>query len=1175
MTKVAISDVDVIRPHLYTVVKQYCEDDASTNGLFLIDMPTGFGKTHSVLDFIYEAALSDQFSNRKIFFITSLKKNLPSSELEERFVKAGKTQVFKEKFLFLDSNADCVISNLTSEVIKTIPVEIKATDEYKALVQDVQFLQSQQGRQNEALKGFAPSIRENLRKTSEPNFRRYIERLLAKQFRNAKDRLYAIKTDSKWQWLGRVYPAVFTRDRQIIFMSVDKFLSQNATIIEPSTMIYNSPIVKDALIFIDEFDAAKDTILKNIIQNGLRDKVDYLNLFREIYASLQTSQFPRKLTTPSRQRQDGQYKDQSLQSVIDKIKEMAEDIYQEYSLQFSHKTTDEVLDTSRNFLFQDHQFHSILDADRSYIVIRSDPSQQINTIRFSNTKPDTKKNNIQFLLSNLYGFIKYFQGTVNILAINYMQCKQEQRKDGDDDFTLESAIRSVLTEFSLSDFHKDYITSQILISSHRSSGKIEGSEYDLKFYENGFRYYAFIDEPSHDMRSSIMMYGFQTTPEKVLLRFCEKAKVIGISATATIPSVIGNFDIEYLKSKLQKNFVELSAFDRNRLTEEFNNASAGYDKVEIAAHLISGKPNGDYSRNSWFQVYDNEELVEAVFNEIEQELSADANNYNKERYLRIATAYKEFITHRDIQSFLCVLTKHPRKGDRYLNLDVLIKLFQYIHQERGITESPSNMVFQLDGEEYDSKKEWIQKRLEKGDKIFIISVYQTIGAGQNLQYKIPKSLAGEIVSTNSFSSRGEKDIDAIYLDKPTNVLVQLTDNLEEEAFVKYLFQTEFLQEAAEISSKDAFSHIKKAFVTFYTGLAQRNMWAPDVYKSRSAMMLSTRTIIQAIGRICRTNQKRRHIYVFADERLSESVDMTILRDRMFNREFLALTGKLKECPPVDISVRNMEDAASLLSVRVNKHINNFLNETWTEERISHWQALRELVLRHPTMSAGEVKESFIASNFYVEMPCSGNKIWYAQDNDYNNIQVGFTNITAYPFEVSESAARLDMLMANATLRELFVSNGYATSFQENEFIMSPALFNNIYKGALGEVIGKAILTQHLQIPLDDIREPELYELFDFVVPGTSIYVDFKHWEESTQFNARDMLDKISSKAKKCGAECVIVINILASKRYPVKDTVVEGIRIIEVPALLFIGQNGQYMRGDWEKLREVVNEFSN
>ena len=542
-----------------------------------------------------------------------------------------------------------------------------------------------------------------MRRVTEPAFRRYIQSLLSKKFRNSNDRLYAIKTDHEWQWLGRLYPAVFTKERQIIFMSMDKFLSQNSTIIEPSSMLYNSPIIKDAYIFIDEFDATKETILKNIIQNGLRDKVDYLNLFNEIYSALRTTAFPQKLTTPSKQRQEGRFKDQNLQSVIEDIREKAEKIHTEYSLQFSHKTAAELIDTSRNFLFQDHQFHSILDADKSYIVTTSDTVQQINTIRFSKTKPTSERNNIQFLLGKLRGFIKYFQGGVNILAINYQQCKAEQRREGDDDFTLESAIRSVLTEFSLSDFHKDYITSQILIASHRNSGTIEGSEFDLKFYENGFRYYAFVDEPSHDMRSRIMMYGFQTTPEKILLRFCEKAKVIGISATATISSVIGNYDLDYLRDKLQSAFVELTDEDKKALEDEFLRASSGYKDIDIQVEMITGTVGGEYGIATWSQIFDDAELAESVFNYLEQHVADDSNHYNKERYFRITKAYKEFLEHSEIRSFLCVLTKHPRTGDPNLDLEILFWIFNIIHKAYLPARNPERMVVQLDGEEYDSK----------------------------------------------------------------------------------------------------------------------------------------------------------------------------------------------------------------------------------------------------------------------------------------------------------------------------------------------------------------------------------------------------------------------------------------------------------------------------------------
>lgn len=362
-------------------------------------------------------------------------------------------------------------------------------------------------------------------------------------------------------------------------------------------MFYNSDVIKEAIIFIDEFDATKDTILKNIIQNGLRDKVDFIELFKDIHAALHMDTFPTDLTTPSMARRSGDYKNQSLEGVVNGIREKADYIFDTYSLKYKHRTLEEVNDLYQNYLFQDHQFHSVLNASNAYIRMKTDSSRRINVIDFSKAKPTNDSASIHTMLGQLRGFIKFFQGAVNILAINYMQSKMERRKDGEDVFTMESAIRSVLNLFRLRDDNIDYLTSQILVSSHKIKGEIEPSDFDLSFYENGFRYYAFENDIVHDMQSQIMMYSFQNTPEKTLLRFCEKAKVIGISATATVPSVIGNFDIGYLKDKMQKVYMSLTEEERKRLSDEFKAGQKGYDQVTIHAKLLGQK--GGYSDSSW------------------------------------------------------------------------------------------------------------------------------------------------------------------------------------------------------------------------------------------------------------------------------------------------------------------------------------------------------------------------------------------------------------------------------------------------------------------------------------------------------------------------------------------------------------------------------------------------
>lgn len=1162
---------------MYEIINRFC-NDCNENGLLLLDMPTGAGKTYAVLNYIFDAVQNSE-DKRKFFFITTLKKNLPIKELRERFEKVGKLDIFNDKFIFVDSNSESIISGLTKPVIATIPSEIRKTEEYKKLESFTKSIQSlREKKSGSDFKSILAAAEDKLRTEVEPRFRRFIQNLLVKKIASAQDRKLAIKMDKAWQWVAKLYPSVFLKDKKIIFMSVDKFISQIATIVEPSCMLYNSKFIdKNTVIFIDEFDASKETMLKNIIQNGLRDRVDYIELFKNIYAALHTHSFPSVLTTPSKQRQEGPYKDQSLQSVIDGIIEKADDIYNLYTLQFSHKTETIIDDNINNFLFQDHQYLSILNGNKSYISSVSDRKQRINTIKFTDERPNKETTNIQIMLGKLRGFISYFLIGVNILARNYQQCKAERRKSNEDEFLHESAIRTVLAEFGLDNTYINYLTSQILISSRKDKGAIEGAEFDLSFYENGFRYYAFVDDYSHDTQSKIMMYSFYTTPEKLLLRFCEKAKVLGISATATVPTSIGNFDFDYLKAKLQAKFSVMSNEERDRLDKEFKESVSQYYNVKIHTKLIGGDT---YSQDAWLNVIDNPVAAKEFFNIVERNLPDDNNSYNKERYLRIAIAFKEFITKPDINSFLCVLTKHPRYGDKYLDKKVLDDIFSIIAKRYADGFNVKTQVVQLDGDEYDSKKDEIINRLGSGEKLFVLSVYQTIGAGQNLQYPIPYQFRDNLVKINDRNRNSHKDFDAIYLDKPTNLIVQLDQNIAEEDFVKYIFQVEMLQEVSEISARNAKAMIKRAFRSFIAKAPiSDGEYTGNIYKCKSVALLSTRVIIQALGRICRTNMKSPNIYIFADSRIADYIDSSVTKRRNFNREFIELL-KTISSQSMNFEEKSLEEAASLKSIRVNRFIvnsmmpNKSINEDWTDEKIERWKRLRELVLTSPTMSRDEVKNNFTAYNFYIELPKRANALYYNEEKDFNNIIVRFSKSQIAEHCVSAESAKLTSLMKIGFLRKHFVKHGWATEFEDNDYIMSPPLFNNIYRGALGEVVGKGLFYMYADVQLEDITDNKVFEFFDYKVPNKPIYVDFKNWHESSFFDDVEQTAKIIGKAKECKANCVIIANIISNSCHQIRKRIIDGIELIILPSLLLQDKDNEANNNAWEEIRRCISEYS-
>lgn len=90
----------------------------------------------------------------------------------------------------------------------------------------------------------------------------------------------------------------------------------------------------------------------------------------------------------------------------------------------------------------------------------------------------------------------------------------------------------------------------------------------------------------------------------------------------------------------------------------------------------------------------------------------------------------------------------------------------------GTRVKGKDLLYSINSEDYDAKRVEFIQRLSKGEKLFVISSYNTVGAGQNLQYKAPGNAT--IVAVNDYD-RGdmEKDFDYIYLEKPTNLLVNV------------------------------------------------------------------------------------------------------------------------------------------------------------------------------------------------------------------------------------------------------------------------------------------------------------------------------------------------------------------------------------------------------------------
>lgn len=1146
------------------LLEQHCLGE-DAKGLLLLSMPTGFGKTYNVLNFIYKNYKDFAAQKRKIFFITNLKKNLPYQELEERFKADNVEDDYHKYVLFIDSNAESVITHLLS-VDSQIPDSFK-TGDYTRLKSYIETL-TNNGKLPKTVKSV---LSKEISDYLEPSFRKFISYQLRKEFKTKEKRLNAIKNNPSYQWIGYLYPSVFTDEKTIVFLSMDKFVRKNATLVE-SSYFFQKRLIDRAVIFIDEFDSTKENVLKSIIESGVRHRIDLLDLFLNIHNHLMENEYPEGLLRESEQRKHMAAGKNwpSPENIINNFQQQADYIFRKYNLQHTCKSHEEFSSNKRNFLFYDYQFHHVLDARYKRIEVVQDTKNRTNWIKALEAEKKGSGVNIRSLLSEISGFLTYFQRGIGYLAENYCQLKMEDNTV-QEVFPLDLAVKTVLNHFRLDEYNVELLADNIM--ERNVPYKLRPETNVLKqqgFYDTGFRYHDIVDSDEHDTLSKIYMFNFSRTPESFLVEICSQSMVVGISATAGLYTNVGNYDLEYLRSLLGDSFSRISGNSLERIKKQFSENTRGYDQVSIKTEFI-GKDNSEILELLQSLLGDREAAV-ALRNKVKYsnpESGEQEIDYIFSRYVRALIAWKYFLDNSEIHAFLCFFSKFPKLLDPKFDLRVFYEYAEMIQSEYvSIKNEPiSDTIVVLTGDEFDENKIGILAALESGKRRFILSTYQTIGAGQNLQYPIPASI--NPVKVNEFSARREMDLDAIYLDRPTNLIVNIfSDNLKDKDFIKYLFQLEFLVENGAISPKTFESKLDEAFHLFVGRYRQKKRVEDliNLYQTEAYTRFLNKMILQAIGRICRTNMKAQTIHVLADSSVRKHLSRFSLPDDVIPvREYTALLESSRNAIVKSADYSELRNRASNRSNRSSAFIYQLLKNPWTENSIKLWQELREQVLKQPSIPLK--KDCDPKWNpIYVELPHPGRLYKYTQEKDYRDVEVFFSTDKAMQ-EVSERAARLQELMAIEPLRRLFEEKGWAISFPESELILTPIMFNNIYKGALGEVCGHYILQEILGISLKELNISK-FELFDFKAEN-NIYVDFKLWNDQVAVPADEVVPKIREKMESCNASRVFIINILGKSGEEFRPVISSDNKIIEIP---FICQDKSFSD---KALKFIVEVFSN
>lgn len=1103
------------------------------NGLKLINLPTGFGKTHMMLEYIINHLENDKLE--RVFVVANQHKLLDYEKfinmlkergLEKYISKCDKYKSMQEH-LYDFIKSDKYYDFINSDDCKTIKKELER-----------------------AKKDFETNY--NLEKEAskhEKKFRKLIKNL-------DKKTIY------------QIYPQVDFLNKKVVFLTIHKFLS-------PFDLVKNQVIFKDDkpyeiktlnlidnlqddIVFIDEFDKSKETIFDYLL--NLQDGREcIIELFRVIFSGILQSE--KRLETFLKNKLELKQIINSLNN-FEKIKELGSEIYKKFNLEYPYKTID--VEENNNFIIQSNRTYiSVLGNGKSHIIL--DFNKERNQVDIKTVNKDESKSakyNIFELIRSINKFLRqvgfYLENTATMIE---KHAKDIQNNKSKTIYDKSNYKYSLAHELMISNEHLKHL--EATATNYKKNKKIIS---DISHYSQGLSYFHLKDSDNHLGSTHIDFFTSYSNPEKILLELCYKAKVYGISATATIKSVYSNYNLTYLRKMLDENYIELDYDEIVQIQDKLDKKRKIYNDININIKTI------DKCKYKLIE----EKIGEDCF--------ASAKDFEKDRLLELFSVIDEFSTHKSSQTLLFLNRANSSKSkDNEYSQDKILELMKEFYKN-------IKCIF-VDSENYDSLSSILAKTLGKNKKVVVISSYASIGAGVNLQYD-KAFYKGDLLSYKTLNYIDDKkDFDEIFLGDLTYSEPVLNDETTNNERLKYLYLLQEFYYLGLLIQKDFKDNVKTIFRA--NGYNSMNL----KHKKHFDLAMVSQ-IIQAIGRITRTNNKNKNIYIYYSLNLIDRFNDIVFANEIFEYEFLPpetqklfddLQEKIKKPKPMQNDM--IINKANYISDQGHKFIKGLLARNWSDDDIALWKQLREIVLKYPTITKRKLKElekpvRQIIKEFYFLH--NKEHYFYTNEGDFKEVNVYFDKPDLHCYQVSQNNAKLDVLLKNPLISKFFEDNEFATSFKccdfknEDEFyILSPVLFQNIYKGSLGEFVGKCILDDYFNDFCSEFSLGELdsehYEFFDFVLEKNSeklpVYIDFKHWRLSYKSDEFLIADEIKAKMKSLDAKVLFIINLLAGyDEFSIREINEDGLKMVILPYLID-ENNSQINNKALEVFFENIKDF--
>lgn len=1069
-------------------------------GLMLVGAPTGYGKSTVACSIMAKFVRGEIFRNvNTIYYTTPRKNNL--AEIEAKLIALG----LSESIIRIPSDVEAV-SNAFSNPNLSIPESLTATEEYKNLEHVLDLLDAKNSSLvNDEFFGAQVSDCVNRWNTKVSN-------LFNQSLNNGKTSgPYELLKDDEWKWLRKAYPLVdllcrFHEGKKTIVLTTTlKFYSFNNPIIA-SRFRFCDPdchLLDNSINFRDEIDSEKVELLDAMIENSRSGNVDFLEQLA-LFAN-PTRQLPDELFKMPKNCNRIASKD-IYSSFRKRIEKTNSELHLDRFLKFEGRSSED-----RGYLFQ---------SPRKITVIKNGKGQ---TIGFSHDGQDKNVHVLRWGATSNKEFFEFMYRTksdfdamlraINSLALNYWEAENEERLNHPStSFTYSNAVYSVLDMLGL-----DKRLAPNVLAYHRKHAKSAFTFLNWDFYSEGLATYPLSDADDHNGTTKINCAQLNETPEGYLATLCSRTAVIGLSATSQFKTVTGNYDLDYIEKKLASEKISVFKVPESESDEIGKKLTEDKKRYKADTTIIKSPNQSHEMAKGLFESEKNVKEGETKLKEIASLLGGgQRGSYNMKRVYKWLLAIKCFFKNPDGHSLL-IFTNMAYLKDSSRKA-IFENLIDRLAEEAGI----GYHKYLLYGSDFDDLARFKNEAADN-KKSLLFTTFSSGATGQNYQYEIDGI---------------QHDVDSIFMEKPTNFLVntvvadrQLTEKNREAAIIKYVYQTEALMLNGELSEASG-EALEKSGIQHLLGNGGRAPRKDERYDTDSAHLHMLRDVYQAFGRTCRTplpesGNVTTNVYLDSDV----VGCLPLARGYVLHPKFMAMLD----------SIQVAEDNQAAGKAEIHKRANRAINATrqclakiegmrhnFTVESMGFWKDMGKYALAHPTISENEVDPRFrlLYAPSLNEEPTDRNFSNYDPRVDSAAEDFAFSpkKDKGHIYEVSSDTAKLSNLLSCDPFRKHMEQKGFATEFEKNDLVLNPAAFQRIYLRALGEEFVSFYFEKELNVKLEELDDPAIFERFDFHFGD--IYVDAKYFSAETAAAYQSNLSKIERKATDVKAKAVFIVNVL-------------------------------------------------